>query len=38
MIRGYETMIVIEKGKLGLPQGCHMEQVRFIEEVFGIAA
>ncbi len=35
---GYETMYMIRKGQVALPHDSHMEQVKFIEEVFGIAA
>ena len=37
-IRGYETMYMIRKGQVALPHGSHMEQVEFIEKIFGIAA
>lgn len=37
-IRGYETMAMIRKGQVALPHGSYMDQVKFIEEVFGIAA
>jgi transposase, IS6 family len=37
-IRGYETMHMIRKGQVALSQDSHMEQVKFIEEIFGIAA
>jgi transposase-like protein len=37
-IRGYETMHMIRKGQVALPHGSHMEQVKFIEEIFGVAA
>ena len=37
-IRGYETMYMIRKGQVKLPQYSYMGQVKFIESLFGIAA
>lgn len=37
-IRGYETMHMIRKGQVALPHGSSMEQTRFIEKIFGLAA
>ena len=37
-IRGYETMHMIRKWQVALPQGSHMEQVGFIEKAFRLAA
>lgn len=36
--RGYETMAMIRKGQVALPHGSYMDQVKFIEEIFGVAA
>ena len=37
-IRGYEIMMMIKKGQVELPHGSYMDQVKFIEEIFGMAA
>ncbi len=37
-IRGYETMHMIRKGQVALSHGSYMEQVNFIEGLFGVAA
>ena len=37
-IRGYETMHMIRKGQVALPHGSYMDQVKFIEEIFAVAA
>jgi IS6 family transposase len=37
-IRGYETMYMLRKGQVKLPDDSHMSHVKFIEELFGITA
>ena len=36
-IRGYEAMYMIRKGQVKLPNDSYLEQVKFIENIFGVA-
>tara|TARA_B100001094_G_C17901566_1_gene656713 strand:+ start:430 stop:603 length:174 start_codon:yes stop_codon:yes gene_type:complete len=37
-IRGYEAMYMLSKGQVKLLDDTHMAEVKFIEEIFGLAA